>query len=112
MMKIRHLLSFVAMCALALSATSCANNPFTTAGTDLTNLWNSPAVQAEIANAERIAMDFFANWFATHLGASRNARSTSGQSAINGATAAIRAQHPDMPDSVARNIAAAKFAGH
>jgi hypothetical protein len=105
-MKILY--SLVAVALLAL--TSCATNPFSNVGTDVKNFWNSPAVQAEIASAEQIAENFFLNWFTTHLGATRNAKSASGQSVINGATAAIKAQHPDMPDSVARNIATAKFA--
>jgi hypothetical protein len=102
----KKLLALLAIITIGLSFQSCG-----TLTTNAQQIWSNPAIQAQLAAAEQMAIQFYHTWITTHLGASRNLKSPSTQSGMASARAAIKAKYPDMPDSVISNIVTAKFAG-
>ncbi len=103
----KKLLSLLAVLTLAV-----ATMGISTCATTGSSILSNPAVQAEIAAAEQIALHFAEQWITTgKLGATRSLRSSGAQSQMAKAKATIKANYPNMPDNMINDIVAAKFAG-
>lgn len=106
---IKSILGFVVVAVLALSVGCTATG---NVKSDLTGLWNSPTVQAELSAVESAAIGFAQKFITSKLGGATHLKvsSSSAQASIDAATSAIARQHPTLPPTVIKNIVEAKYA--
>ncbi len=77
----------------------------------LQDLWHNPAVQAEVASAEQLAIQLAQEWLAQHRGVSaRSAATGPDQSGVQEVESKVHAKYPNLPPNIVHDIVVTKFA--